>query len=131
MANDPPERPDRLRDGLALVGQIAVGLLGIIAVVVLATRLGWFVLVLIIAPIGVVILLVTSVLWGGVLFVVGRVLSLPLGPNDGLPAAEGVGQVLILLLGFGPPLVVTFIATRWVIRRLLRFLDGVTSNLEG
>jgi hypothetical protein len=131
MPGDRPERPDRLRDGLGTVGHVAAGVLAFIALIVLSTRLRLVAMLLIIVPIGVVILLVTSALWGGLLAVVGRVLGLPIGPNEGLPAAEGAGQVMVLLLAFGPPLVVTAIVALWVLRRLSLFLDRVTSYLGG
>ena len=98
MPRDRPKPLDRLGDALVFLGHVAVGLLGLIAVVVLSTRLRWVVMMLVIVPIGVVVLLVSSALWGGLLSVVGRLLGLPIGPSEGLPAAEAMGQVMAPVL---------------------------------
>jgi hypothetical protein len=129
MPGDRPKPLDRLTDALAVLGRVAVGVLGIIAVVLLSTRLRFVAMMLVIVPIGVVTLIVSSALWGGLLYTVGTLLGLPGGPNEGRSAGDGVGQVMAVLLFFGPPLVVTGIATLWLLRHLSRFVDRVTSDL--
>ena len=132
MVEEPPPHDETW---LGVVGHTAALVIAGIGLWLLSSRWGRVLSMILIAPIGVVVLLVAWFAWGGLLYFIGDVLGIPVGTTEARTPVAVAGRIAAVLLVLGPPLVVTFLAIRWVVAhvlpRLRPWLEKIASDQQG